>query len=212
MRTRIHTFGGAASVALLGALLAVAPSAAQQSALSEQDFATRALNAQAASEAAAAARVDAAERHDRVQGYQKDLREHGQALERHEAAQEAQTEAYQRELEAYAEEKDRQARVYQEVLANLDDKRFAILTYPGQRLSELSHRSDDELIGAKVQDRDGKVVGEVARVDIPRVAVKLNTGATVTVRSPRLRYDLDTRAVIADVKVSDLEKMPRATF
>jgi hypothetical protein len=49
-------------------------------------------------------------------------------------------------------------------------------------------------------------------VDIPHVVVKLNGGSTVRVNSPRLRYDLDTHVVIADMSGTDLEKMPRATF
>jgi hypothetical protein len=212
---RFSVLSSAASLALATILILSGPAFAQLGATTDPDFNTRALNAAAANEAAAAARVQAAEQHDRVRDYQEGLREHDQAIARTEAVQNAQADAYQRELETYVAEKERHERdlrVYKEVLANLDEKNFAILPYPDQKLSELSLLSDAELVGVVVHDRDGKFVGKVANVDIPRVAVKLNTGPTVVVRSPRLRYDLDTHVVIADVKVSDLEKFPPAAF
>jgi len=212
---RFSVLSSATSLALATLLILAGPASAQLGATTDPDFNTRALNAAAANEAAAAARVRAAEQHDSVRDYQEGLREHDQAIARTEAVQNAQADAYQRELDTYAAEKERHERdlrVYKEVLANLDEKNFAILPYPDQKLSELSLLSEAELVGVVVHDRDGKFVGKVANVDIPRVAVKLNTGPTVLVRSPRLRYDLDTHVVIADVKVSDLEKFPPAAF
>ena len=213
MKIRILALSHAAGLLLAGALVATPANA--QPVVPDEDFATRALNAQAATEAAAAARVQAAEQRDRDRAYQKTLQQHEQVSGQQEAVVEAQAEAYERELDSYTEAKERHerdARVYEETLASREEKNFQILTYPDQRLSELSMLEEEELMGKRVQDKAGKNVGTVMEVDIPHVVVKLNGGETVRVNSPRLRYDLDTHVVIADMSGSDLEKMPRATF
>jgi hypothetical protein len=201
--------GGAAFLALCG-VFATVPGHAQES---DEAFATRALNTLAEREAAAAARVDAAERRDVTRSYQANLREHEEAKEEVAAIAEAQADAYARELDEYAKEKQKHARdqlVHKEDIAQQNEKQFEILTFPGQRLSQLSRVDKAELIGKQVKDEDGKLVGFIDDVEIPTIIVKLGSGPRVAVNSPRLRYDLDTHVVISDVERSDIEKFPRA--
>jgi hypothetical protein len=228
MATRNFALASAASLALAGALLAATPGYAQSGYPRESTPAemrkTDALNTQAAREAAdakadidanAAAQAD----HARAEAqYEQKLDAHAQELQQNDAQQRdytAKAQDYQDKVEAYQAERQRyevNAQIYEEVLANLDDQRFALLTYPDQHLVVLSGAPAGSLDRALVRDRSGAVIGEIRTLSLPRVMVRLSNGQSVWVRSPRLRYDPDRRVVLTDLTPGDLAGMPRAVF
>jgi hypothetical protein len=221
MRTKLFALGGVASLALTGALLAAAPAAAQSTPAEQAQ--TRTLN----NSASVVTHVDAAAQaeHMRAQAeYQQKLQMHNAEIERHkqaqtthQAAQEAHAQSsatYQRDLSNYEAERRRyevDAQIYEQVLANLDYGRFA-LVYPGPALWELTRVTPADLDGVLVRDRFGNVVGEIRQVAAPRVAMRLSDGSMVWVRYPRLRYDSAGRVVITDLALADLSRMPRVVY
>jgi len=226
MTTRTFSLGGVASLAL-GALVFTAPGVAQER-LKESTPAEKAATVQLNTSASVITHVDAAAEAEyaRAQAdYQAKLAAHNAEVEKHRQAETTyeaaktthaqNTAEYQRDLNSY--EAERQAyeidsAIYQQVLANLDYGRFALVAYPGQPLWELTRVQPAELDGVLVRDRFGRIVGEVRQVAAPRVAVRLSDGRMVWMRYPRLRYDLNGRVLLTDLAYADILAMPRVIY
>ena len=224
MTTKIFALGSAASLALAGALLAATPSIAQQypnTSTPGEIRETDALNSQSERESEDVIRANeaAAREHERQrQAHQAELQKHNAEVQQHNAAQSAHSAAAQQHQQAVANYEAERRRyevhlqIYESIMANLEDPRFALLPYPDQRLVLVHTIPVADLEGTLVRDRTGDIVGEVVDVDGPRVMIKLRSGANIWVRTPRLRYDLDRHVVLTDLAIVDLSRMPRATF
>ena len=222
MTTRTFALGSAASLALAGALFAATPSVAQergypQNLMPSETQQTDALNALSERESTAVTRANDEAARKQAE-YRKELQQHNAEVRQHNAAQGAHNAAavdHARTVADYEAERRRyevDVQIYELIMANLEDQRFALLPYPDQRLAFVPAVPAAELKGKLVRDRTGDVIGEVIAVEGPRVTVKLSSGQNVWVRTPRLRYDLDRHVVLTDLAVVDMRRMPVATF
>jgi len=229
MKNHNLVLGSVASFALVGAVLATAPSVAQslpRESTPAERAETESLNAQEASqpgvvvtthqEDVAAYNAQVAQNNAAAQArYNSQLRDYQDKKQ----AYEQQNQLYQQQLGEYAAEVANPPVVVEEHHVIVHDAPVIteehIVPFPGRALIDLRDidNPDREIAGLPVADRAGVVVGHFRHMthqDAGRekAVITLNNNKTVAVTDEHVRLDPARNTVVADLTYDELNTMP----
>jgi hypothetical protein len=226
---RTLALSGAGAFALASALW-VATAQAQDESTPAERAATADLNTSASvithTDAAAQAEYMRAQAdyQAKLSAHNAELEKHRMATQTHSQAQathSANTSTYQSQLNQYQTDRriyetenalyELDNAIYGDIVANIHDPRFAIVTYP-DRFWTVDRLRPAELGGMVVRDRFGRIVGRIGSLQPSRMMVRLDNGRMVWISHPRLRYDVNGRVLVTDLAYNDVIALPVVTY